>query len=230
VDLKEEAALRGAPERHWYYASKARMMAEHAGRCRSVLDVGAGSGFFSHWMLRAGLAEQAVCVDPGYPEERDETVAGRPIAFRRSVAESDADLVLMMDVLEHVDDELAVLRAYLDLASGARLLITVPAFEAIWSAHDDFLEHRRRYTLASLRRIVAASDAREISGHYYFGAIFPLAATMRLLQRGRAADRSDLRPAHPAVNAVLEAVCGIERRAMRLNRLAGLSVVMTCRR
>lgn len=229
MDLKEEAALGAAIDTHWYYQSKARMMAARIGRCREVLDVGAGSGFFSRWLLARGLAESATCVDPGYEADRDEAVAGRPIRFRRRIEESTADLVLMMDVLEHVDDDIGLLADYLGLVTtGTRVFITVPAFEFIWSAHDDFLEHRRRYTLSRLRDVVNAAGASELAGHYYFGAVFPLAAAMRLMSRGRKADRSDMGPLPGPFNATLSAVCAAERQVMGLNRLAGLSVVMLC--
>jgi len=229
MDLKEEAALGDAIHTHWYYQSKARMMAACTGACREVLDVGDGSGFFSRWLLQNGLAARAVCVDPGYDSDRSETESGRTIDFRREIAESSADLVLMMDVLEHVDDDVGLLADYLGhVAPGTRIFITVPAFEFIWSPHDDFLEHRRRYTLAGLRRVVTEEGAREIVGHYYFGAIFPLAVVMRLIQRGRAADRSDMGPQPAVVNTALRAICTAERSVMGWNRIAGLSVVMLC--
>lgn len=231
MDLKEETALGDAIHTHWYYTAKAEMMTRHVGHCRTVLDVGAGSGFFSRWMLRKGLAERAVCVDPGYPEDCDAEEAGRPLAFRRELQSSDADLILMMDVLEHVDDDAGLLAAYLALTPpGARVFITVPAFEFIWSGHDEFLEHRRRYTLARLRRTVVAAGAVEISGHYYFGSVFPLAAAVRLARRKHVPDGSDMRRQPGFTNAVLKRVCAWEASLMTWNKLAGLTVVMLCRR
>lgn len=231
MDLKEEAGLGEAINRHWYYTSKAKMAAAHIGRCRSVLDIGAGSGFFSRWLLRNKFAERAACIDTGYPNEWDDREAGREIVFRRSIVSSDADLVLMMDVLEHVDDDVKLLRECLDMVQpGARVLITVPAFQFLWSAHDEFLEHRRRYTLPQLRGTVEKAGAHVTSGHYYYGAIFPLAAGVRLFQRRRKPDSSDMRQTNPALNTALEAICKAEIAIMRWNKVAGLSVVMTCRK
>ena len=52
---------------------------------------------------------------------------------------------MIADVLEHVDDDLALLRQYAaKLGEGGRIVITVPAFSFLWSGHDVFLEHRRR--------------------------------------------------------------------------------------
>lgn len=237
LDLKEEEAIGGAIDTHWYYVSKARMMAAHLARLTGggpaahVLDVGAGGGWFSRWLLREGLAARATCVDPGYPEDRDEAEAGRPLAFRRRVGSTDADLVLMMDVLEHVPDDVALLSEYLDAARpGTPVFVTVPAFAFLWSAHDVYLEHHRRYTAPMLRGTIEGAGARVERLHYFFGTIFPLAAAIRLATRNREATRSDMRPAPAPVNAALKAVLAAERQVMELNRLAGLSVVAVCRR
>lgn len=229
MDLKEEAAL-GEARDHWYYVSKARMvMADVAGRDLSLLDVGAGAGWFGRWFLEQGWARAATCVDPGYAEERDEAVAGRPLCFRRSVAGVDADLVLMMDVLEHVDDDVGLLSHYVKMARpGTRFLITVPAFAFLWSAHDVFLEHRRRYTLRQLSGVVAAAGAREVLTHYYFASIFPAAAALRLLRRNSSPERSDMRSVPSWLNTSLIAALAAERRLMRANRLAGLTAVCLC--
>ncbi|MEM8813687.1 MAG: methyltransferase domain-containing protein [Pseudomonadota bacterium] len=229
MDLKEEAALGGAVDDHWYYVSKAQMMAEKVKTCRQVLDVGAGSGFFSRWMLKHGMADSAVCVDPGYEIEHDRHENGKTVSFRKQIDRSSADLVLMMDVLEHVDDDVGFLADYVTrVEPGTRIFITVPAFEFIWSAHDDFLEHRRRYTLDQLRGVIDAAGAQEVAGHYYFGLIFPIAAAVRLLQRGRPAESSDMAVQPAVTNAALKAACAVERTIMGWNRVAGLSVVMLC--
>src|SRR5215831_598050 len=105
MDIKESAILGADAASHWYYRSKA----EAVERCldgiefQAVLDVGAGSGFFSRHMLENSSAHSAYCVDPNYPREWQETVAGKPLSFMRSTDAVAADLVLLMDVLEHVD-------------------------------------------------------------------------------------------------------------------------------
>ena len=231
MDLKEREALGDSADTHWYYQSKARMLASHLDRpARHMLDIGAGLGWFSRWMLEEGLAESATCVDPGYEADRDEEVNGRPLRFRRSVEASDADLVLMMDVLEHVDDDAGLVAAYARLvAPGTPIFVTVPAFEFMWSAHDDFLDHRRRYTVPRLRAALTAGGATPERAHYYFASIFPAAFAVRMLRRRAEAGRSDMRPAGALANAALKAVCAVERGWMRLNRIGGLTAVAFCR-
>ena len=156
MDIKEQDVLGDRIGQHWYYRAKGEAMRRLLGprAIRHVLDVGAGSGVFSRMLLQGGAGE-ATCVDPAYPAEHDETEAGRPIHFVHEVGQTDADVVLLMDVLEHVDDDAALLAEYAGKAgAGARFLITVPAFQWMWSGHDVFLEHRRRYTLKMLEDVV----------------------------------------------------------------------------
>src|SRR3546814_19735603 len=71
-----------------------------------------------------------------------------------------------MDVLEHVEDDAGLLRTYLDKAPPqAQAVITVPAFQFLWSHHDVFLEHHRRYTLKTLSRVVERAGAVPLRMH-----------------------------------------------------------------
>ena len=227
MDLKERDSLGEQADIYWYYVSKAAMVARKlpAGG-RRVLDVGAGLGWFSRWMLENGVATEATCVDPGYETEETEAVDGKPISYVKSVERFDADTVLLMDVLEHVDDNIALLKEYWDKASsGTTFIITVPAFNFVWCAHDVHLEHRRRYTTKSLANTIKAAGAQPNQLHYFFASIFPLAVAVRFLRRNADTSHSDLQPVHPLVNRVLTAICGIEAKAATWNKMAGLSVV-----
>src|SRR5512141_1292721 len=110
MDLKETSILGSAVESHWYYRSKARALRNVLGNVdrSTILDVGAGSGFFSRDLLRNTDAAGAWCVDTSYAGDSDECYAGKPIHLRRSIGEIDAGIVLLMDVLEHVDDDVLI--------------------------------------------------------------------------------------------------------------------------
>lgn len=230
MDLKESDILGTAIDEHWYYRSKMRAMARFLGSksATCILDVGAGSGFFSRGLLAQSSAQQAYCVDISYPADSDSTEAGKPIYFRKSVDQVEADLVLLMDVLEHVDDDVGLLREYVaKVPRGARFLISVPAFEFLWSGHDVFLEHKRRYRLPQIEEVAERAGLSVKQGSYYFGAVFPIATTIRLASRALGQDqqqpRSQLTMHHPLVNATLAALSAIELPLMRHNRLAGLT-------
>jgi hypothetical protein len=229
MDLKEVGLLSGDEGGHWYYASKARALR----RClvdrppENILDVGAGSGFFSKMLLRQTTARSAICVDPGYTEDRSEIQSGKPIAFRRVHGAGDADVILLMDVLEHVDDDVGLLKAYAEPArSGTRFIVSVPAFSWLWSAHDEFLEHRRRYTLNQILRVLSDAGLSPVTGFYFFGALFPAVAVLRLWRRWRTPEGisgSDLRRHHPVTNRILASVCLAECAIARHNRAFGLT-------
>jgi 2-polyprenyl-3-methyl-5-hydroxy-6-metoxy-1,4-benzoquinol methylase len=229
MDLKETDILGDSINEHWYYCSKAAATRRLLGDARisRILDVGAGSGFFSHHLLTHTDAREAWCVDISYPADSSATTAGKPVHYRRAIETIDADLVLLMDVLEHVDDDLGLLKMYVDkVPSGSRFLMTVPAFQFLWSGHDDFLEHKRRYTLAQFETLARDAGLTVQRGTYYFGAVFPIAAALRLLPQSAQTHpaHSQLKRHHPLVNGVLKTLCSLELPLMGMNRLAGLSV------
>jgi SAM-dependent methyltransferase len=230
MDLKEGDILGDSAKTHWYYKSKATTVERMIGYKQNtiVLDVGAGSGFFSHHLLTQNLALEAWCVDTSYDTDRDEVHAGKSVYYRRSVDSLKADLVLMMDVLEHVDDDIGLLKEYANkVPIGSTFLITVPAFQFMWSSHDEFLEHKRRYTLKQLESVVSASDLKVIRSAYGFGAVFPIAMLQRFFlntfQR-KSPVQSQLKMHHPIVNATLATICQLELPLVPSNRLFGLTV------
>ncbi|MDP2331567.1 MAG: class I SAM-dependent methyltransferase [Reyranella sp.] len=233
MDLKEEDILGADIGRHWYYRSKAAALGRAVAglRPRRLLDVGAGSGFFSRHLLAGTPAETALCVDIGYPADRDDSIAGKPVRYRRDTGPTDCDLVLMMDVLEHVDDDRGLVRHYASkVPAGSHFLVTVPAFAFLWSGHDVFLEHKRRYRLPEIEAALGDAGLEIVRGAYYFGLIFPLAAAVRLADRDTTEPRSSLKKHGALTNGVLSAVCAVELPLFPFNRLAGLSAFVLAKK
>ena len=239
MDLREQCILGPEIETHWYYVSKGRALRSLLAGLRvpELLDVGAGSGVFARQMLDAGVCERAVCVDSNYTREHDENRRGREIAFRRSVERVRQPLILMIDVLEHVKDDGALLRSYVDRApAGAHVLISVPAFQFLWSGHDVFLGHERRYTRAQLEALLRRAGLEIVRSRYCFAVLLPLVVLIRLYDRWRLRDgkfepRSALTRQPPLANALLTWLHSLERMSLfQFNRLAGLSVLCLARR
>ena len=233
MDLKELQALGGEPDKHWYYRSKVRALLRLLdGRvAKHLIDVGAGSAYFSRHLLTKGTVGRVTCVDTGYPADDGDPGEGRPMRRRRQLIpgeDSSADGLLFMDVLEHVEDDAGLVRHYVDWAQpGAWFAFTVPAFDWLWSDHDVFLEHRRRYTLIELEACVARAGLKVVNGCYCFGAVLPLAVVTRLAKRkvrsGPAA--SQLQRHHPWVDQMLGGLCTLELPLLPFNRLGGLSAL-----
>src|SRR5258707_9954343 len=233
MDLKEEDILGADIGRHWYYRAKAAALRRAVGDLapRRILDVGAGSGFFSRNLLAETAAQSALCVDIGYPSDRDDRVAGKPVLYRRDTGPTDCDLVLMMDVLEHVDDDRGLLCHYAaKVPPGAHFLVTVPAFSFLWSGHDVFLEHKRRYRLGEIEAALRDGGLSIVKGAYYFGLVFPLAAAVRLAARGAIEPKSSLKKHGGLTNGLLTAICAAELPLFPINRLAGLSAFVLARK
>ena len=142
------------------------------------------------------------------------------------------DLVVMTDVLEHLDDdEGSLCAARFSLKPGGRLLITVPALRWLWSEHDATHHHRRRYNAADLRRrLVNAGFAIDYLSYYNF-LLFPVIAAVRLLQRLRPAagngnGRHDLTMPSRYLNALLFHTFSCERLLLgRLHLPLGVSLI-----
>lgn len=236
MDLKEENILGNKITGHWYYRSKASALLRLVGdgEYKVILDIGAGSGFFTKYLLSNTSAEQGICVDISYPEEWHEQVAGKKVQFRKNCGFVDADLVLLMDVMEHVDNDFELLRKYVEkVPKGTRFLISVPAFNFLWSKHDVFLEHKRRYTLNTLSGVVSLAGLREKSICYYFGFVFPLVSTVRLgrqffIRGNNNPPKSDLQIHGFVTNFLLTVLCSMELSFFKLNKLAGVSIFCLC--
>lgn len=225
------------PERHWYYRSKARMLRtlvdRHTHGVATIWDVGAGSGFFTAYLLANTPALDGLCIDPNYPAESNSSVSGKPMRFRHSADAGQPDLVLLMDVLEHVDDPVGLLRGYVDVApSGCMFAITVPAHQWLWSTHDVFLGHRRRYTRSLVEETAQTAGLDLLECGYYFASILAPVAAMRMFRRWSRSEPtgSDLSQQGPLASSVLEGALTLERRLVGLNRLAGVTVVAAGRK
>ena len=94
------------------------------------------------------------------------------------------DLICLFDVLEHIEEDEETLLALKGLlAKGGRMLITVPAYDFLWSGHDEFLHHKRRYSSAELRQKAVAAGLRVERFTHFNALLFPLACVMRLKDR-----------------------------------------------
>ena len=231
MDLKETEILGDGIADHWYYSSKAKMLETVISPISKtkILDIGAGSAFFSKYLLQNTSAQECMCLDISYPSNSQTTLDGKPIYFCKESEPYNADLVLLMDVLEHIPDDISFLKMFVEqLPAGTNFLITVPAFQFLWSGHDVFLEHQRRYTLKGLVDVVQQCGLIPQKQFYFYGLVFPLAVITRLADRlsdQNQEPQSKLIKHHPLMNWLLKKICAMELHFMSLNRLAGLSVV-----
>jgi SAM-dependent methyltransferase len=139
------------------------------------------------------------------------------------------DLAVLLDVLEHVEHDREALEALVAvLKPGGCLLVTVPAFEWLWSRHDERHHHFRRYRLGELTRRLTGAGLRVEGATYFNTWLFPLIAAMRLLkQRARwAREIDDLRMPPRPMNRLLARLFASERHLIGRVRLRlGVSIL-----
>jgi SAM-dependent methyltransferase len=229
-------------DRHWWFVARRRILDRLIARriepksdCR-VLEAGCGTGGNLSMLGRFGhaaafepdAAARALATAKSMVEVRDGALPDR-VPFPRN----SFDLVAMLDVLEHVDDDLGSLRAVAErLAPGGRLVLTVPAYRFLWSRHDELHHHKRRYRKDALLAVATAAGLQPEYVSYFNTLLFPLVAAKRLAGRlfGDSGKTDDEMP--PAgLNRLLGAVFAVERHL--LGRVAlpfGVSLVMVARR
>ena len=155
-------------ESHWWYLGRRRIIATLVEKiCRtlnktnpSILDVGCGTGANLKMLAAYGNAEgvdissQAVdfCRQRGLDSVKLGAIEHLPYD------DSSFDVVTALDVIEHLDGDVAGLREIRRvLRPDGRVLLFVPAFMFLWGVQDDVSNHRRRYTLPSLLKAVDAA-------------------------------------------------------------------------
>lgn len=174
----------GAGNRHPWELSRADCILNAFGKLQRkhfqknhlrIADIGAGDRYFDLLLQEKletdGTKAEIICIDANYG---DDEVAEKGIVLGTDIAQiqdGTIDCCFMMDVMEHVEDDRSFLSAITKkLKSGGILLITVPAFQRLFSVHDEFLKHYRRYDIAMLNELVP-KDSVEVSWHYFYTSL-----------------------------------------------------------
>jgi SAM-dependent methyltransferase len=227
-------------DRHWWFRSRRRViwaLIERAAPPPSprILDAGCGTGRNLVDFATIGPAEgvdlspQAVdfCRQRGLDGVRQAAIEELPFEDGRF------DLMFATDVIEHLEDDgpaLAELRRV--SAPGGRLIITVPAYNWLWSQHDSSWHHYRRYTRPRLSDRVRAHGWEPAVSTYFYSTMLPPVALVRTVQRLRrnGNGKSDLHLSPSVLDRWLElpvqGEASLIRRGMSLP--AGVSLGMVC--
>jgi SAM-dependent methyltransferase len=208
-------------DRHWWFVARRKILytiiSRFAPRANArVLEVGCGTGANLALLQKFGRVE-AVELD----EDARRLANARQICDVRAGSLPDDlgifakfDLICLFDVLEHVEDDARALQVLRDrMDTGATLVLTVPAYQFLWSNHDVANQHFRRYTRGQLTTALRAAGFRIRYASYFNTLLFPLVLLQRLLGRLRAArPASDFSMPSAPVAALLEGVFASERR------------------
>lgn len=177
---------------HWWFVGRRKILTALIARFRPhprslrILEVGCGTGSNLPMLMRFGEVEALE------PDAQARAVAATRTGLNiiaggiedAPLADGRYDLIVMFDVLEHIEDDVAALRALLPkLAPGGRLMLTVPAIPWLWSGHDLAHHHKRRYTAASLGATLSRADYRLLHRTAFNTLLLPAVAAVRLVRR-----------------------------------------------
>jgi SAM-dependent methyltransferase len=191
MDRDYELQTHRAEDRHWWYRGRRKVIERIIDDLRlparaRILDAGCGSGRNMVEFARHGTVTGVELSDTSAALAR-ERGAGEVIEGSVLEMPFDADsfeMAASLDVIEHLDDDLAALRELRRVvAPGGTLLITVPAYQWLWSGHDEINHHHRRYTRRSLQRVGEQAGWQQVRTTYFNSLLLPAAILLRVLDR-----------------------------------------------
>lgn len=183
--------LQKVEEQHWWFTSRQQILVDVIARLprtvprARILDIGCGTGMMLRALEPYGTVQG---IDPS--PTAVSLASSQRLMVRQGSLPHDLqgvggryDLVTLLDVLEHIEDDREALSAvYRLLDSNGAVVCTVPAIPALWSLHDDLAHHKRRYRLYELKQRFEESGFRIHKISYFNTLLLPLALLRRPLQ------------------------------------------------
>jgi SAM-dependent methyltransferase len=221
---------------HWWYRARRDILADYVTRearlptGARILEIGCGTGHNLPMLGSFGEVD-AIEIDDAArdiaSQRLGKPVGTAPLPELNGVDRGSYDMVAVLDVIEHIDDDVAALRAMGEaLKPGGKILIAVPAHSWMWSAHDVVNHHKRRYSKKSLDAAIKAAGLRHNGLTWFNSLLFPAAVAARFAGKLTGKDDSDDSPPPKLLNTVFENIFRLERYLVgRVPMTPGLSII-----
>jgi SAM-dependent methyltransferase len=214
------AEMAAIDETHWWYRARRAIVADvitryvAPGKDAKIAEIGCGTGSNLPVLSKFG---KLTAIEPDKiarefaAKRSDATILEGRLPHEIPLNDASLDLAVMLDVLEHVDDDVGALRAVgAKLKPGASFVLTVPAVPSLWSPHDLEHHHKRRYTAASLREVLGKADLDIKVISYFNTLLFPLIAGVRWMKNLTGDKSLDTGLPSPWLNNLLEKIFAAE--------------------
>ncbi len=219
---------------HWYYTTKyiplekyVSKILDDADKPLTIIDIGSGTGYFAFQLEKKFQSKlrNLILVDTGYTDEEIDASKNNKAKKTKFLPETIEDsIIIMMDVLEHIEHDDLFLTDLVSKTKGINhVFLTVPAFTSLWSYHDIFLGHFRRYTLATVSSVILTAKIKITSSYYLFALLFPIAWLMRKFIRKNNEQSSDMKQSGKIVNGMMKFIFTNEMKFSKYNKVAGLT-------
>ena len=229
MDEIELSSLAENEEFHWWFTERRNLLRVWASQLPAhthLLDIGAGVGTQSRLLkdefrFHVTAVEQSTYGSNKCRESGLETLQDN--AINLSLSNETIDAVIAMDVLEHIqEDAKALSEIHRVLKDDGIFFITVPAFQFMWSKHDEAVQHVRRYSKREITQKLRESGFLVTNIRYWNSILFPLAVVRRVLNLGN----SDLTLPPKFLNILFGRIVAIERKICILNKFPGTSIII----
>lgn len=228
--------------KHWWFLGRRAIILDtlqrFSKRKGALLDVGLGTGLNASFFSNIGFAVEGVETSPEAIAIAKEKVPHLRIVQASfpspAIPSSRYEVITMLDVLEHFEDDVAALSAAHEaLAPGGILLITTPAFMFLWSGHDELAHHYRRYRKKELiKKLKDAHLEPYLVSYFNFFLFLPIALVRFITNRaGIKKTASDFSSTPKFINWPLAKFFGAERFLLRFFALpVGVSLLVVARK
>jgi SAM-dependent methyltransferase len=193
MDRNLRKTIQDHEETHWWFVSRRLILEKilthflpYTTEWRDILEIGCGSGGNLQMLQAHGNVSAVELDEPSRRKANNREIClvqkgGLPddIPF-----DTQFDVICALDVLEHIDNDLLALQSINNhLKENGTLLVTVPAYNFLWSQHDDANQHYRRYTKTQLITIASNSSLQIKYSTYFNTLLFPILATYRIVEK-----------------------------------------------
>jgi SAM-dependent methyltransferase len=221
---------------HWWYRARRDILADYIARHADlpkdarILEIGCGTGH-NLQMLGAFGPVDAIEIDAAARDVASarlgKPVGEAPLPDLPDVPEASYDMIAVLDVVEHIENDVAALAGMARrLKPGGKILVTVPAHQWMWSAHDVVNHHHRRYSKATLAKAIADAGLTHNGLRYFNSLLFPAALAARAVGKLTGKDDSDDSPPAKPLNLAFEKIFALERHLVgRVPLPPGLSLI-----
>ncbi len=239
----EYARMAEHEQSYWWHLGRLEIIRTYVKRASrnmpnsAILNVGCGTGGTIDMLEQFGKVDNV--------DASDDAIAFVKSLGYRDIAKVDGiclpfkdktyDIVGAFDVLEHIEDHKGALSEWRRvLKDDGAIVVTVPAYQWLWSEHDVSLHHRRRYTVKSLMAVAAEADLRPERKSYAISFSLPLVAGFRLASKilGTKSDsETSYVPVPRPINTFFTTLLKIEAKLHnRISLPAGTSVIAILRK
>ncbi len=196
MDIKEFIQTKGKNiRRHPWELARLKMLDFFIRQCehrQTIVDIGSGDAFLAAAIASSNADTTVTAIDINYTEELihqlKKDIPGN-LLLLKNINElkttGKADIIILMDVLEHVEDPSALLQQIIchpSVTVDTVFIITVPAYQGLFSQHDTFLGHYKRYTIRSLNSLLKPLSIKVNNNGYCFNTLV-LARALQLLKQ-----------------------------------------------